>query len=253
MSASGSIRHRPRLAKSCASFAASALAITIVVLLLAPATASPVRTLTKFTRTAPYLGNESAAMSGVPHGCGNSISFTPPFFNVTSGKATEQEKSSSVPCAGQNSSTIFIEYAGLQTLSFTVTSGKYTIKANWVASFSVKLHVASGTSTLAPFASYYEWIVAQVFAANGTVYYPSHYSELTKTVTGSGSYSHSYKNVTQSAFVNATLTSGQTYYLMLWIATQVGTWATPGTSSTSASVSMSTATDYATLRSWSIS
>jgi hypothetical protein len=253
MTARATALHRIRFRNSRATLGAASLSVLAVILILGPASASPAGVPTSFTRGPPYLGNESAIMSGLPVGCGNSLSFAIPVFNLTDGRAVEREKATSVPCAGKNSSMTFIEYSGLQTRTFTVASGRYSVKATWVVSFSAKLHVARGTATLSPSAVYYEWATGNLLAANGTAYSPSYYPELTKTVTGTGSYSHSYKNVSQSLFFNATLTSGQTYYLYLWVATQVGTTATPGTSSTLASVSMSSASRFATLTSWSVS
>jgi hypothetical protein len=221
-----------------------ATVIGVALLFVGNAAAAPL-TNAKYagTNKAPYSGREYGDVFDDDTGCGTSIAVPVlPIFNLTTGYANESVQETAHSCGSHNASAEVEAEAEFITTSFTVTTGLHHVTINWVADFSVKLAASPGSSgTQAAEGGFAEFENAELLdLTNGSAFYSSNVPSVTVYIQ-SGTYSHVYPHVHQTGYINATLTSAHSYELIVDVVASVYVFATPGSSSASASMNMGSA------------
>ncbi|MGC2035565.1 MAG: hypothetical protein WA761_09010 [Thermoplasmata archaeon] len=184
----------------------------------------------------PYSGTENGYVSDTLSGCEISAS-TPvlPFFNLTTGHATESAKVAARSCGTANSSAFINLVATYTGRPFTPTAGVSHFKQNWVLDLVSKLMVTPGSG--APYALFSVDLSFQLadLTQGGTS------SGGTVTLSNeifSGSYSQGHTGLHRSTYYNVTLNATHSYQFVAQIQISVGVFAPPGSNSASAFVNM---------------
>lgn len=226
--------------------AAVVATIVFVVGLLGTAGAAPTSVATNVTPvkySAPYSGTTGATMNTEAFGCSAVLHFpVQPTFKLSTGQGRASVKADASSCGSTNtSSDAILGYGFLGNAFSPASSGKYHLTVTGKLTFSVSLAASAGSATQSAVAGY---SVAVGFdylqdVTNSTVYTASHNSGVGSEIV-SGTYAHSFVNLTLESYLNVTLLSNQSYRFGVGFQVTVYAFATPGTSSASAAVNMAT-------------
>lgn len=225
-------------------------AVGVVALLVGTAAATPVAAgTTTVTYVAPYSGTEYTVLILEPTGCGLGVSLPVlPLFDLTDGVALESAGATAHSCGSANS-TLYVEAAaGVTSGTFTTKAGAHHLTANWDLDLSARLSVTHGSSgsARAEFAVFFEFLLFD--RTSGTTMYQNSYPDLYDIIT-SGTYSHSYPQVSESVYLNATLDKGHSYAFEAVALIVVTVFVKDVSSSASASVNLGSGSKGATLTS----
>jgi len=220
---------------------AIAAGLGVALLLLGSVAASPL-TVAKYavTDTSPYSGTEYGLVFDEIKGCGTTTAIPVlPFFNLTTGHATESVQETAHSCGSHNGSAEVEAEAEFITSPFTVTTGLYHLTINWVANFTVKLAATPGSSgTQAAEGGFAEIEDAELLdLTNGSAFYASNVPSESVYIQSS-TFAHAYPHLHQTGFINATLASTHSYEVIVDVTASVYVFATPGASTASASMNM---------------
>lgn len=201
------------------------------------------------TFVAPYTGVAYGYLDSYFSGCGGSMSETAaPVFNLTTGQSTFAYSAKQVSCGREANATETFAEIYVELYPVSLASGRLSIESNWKSTFAVKLAATSSSDSYA----YAEFQVATYL----NVYDATNYSFVTSTGTtsvshaiSSGTFSKTYSNLNGHAWVNATFNSTHTYYLEVAYEAYLYVETYAGSSSASASFSMASSKDLATLKS----
>ena len=226
-------------------------AVALVVLLVGNAAAAPVTAKkTSVTDEAPYSGSEYTVLIIEPSGCGTGVSLPVlPYFDLSTGIALESVGATAVSCGSANSTVYAESAAGLVSTSFKAKAGTDTVTSSWLLSFSVDLVATHGTGTEAAHAEFAVFLEFELLdVTTNSVIYQSNYPELYDEIT-TGTYTHTYTDIPETVDIYSSLVKGQMYEYEAVALAAVLVFVTPGSDSASASVTMGSGAEGATLSS----
>lgn len=197
---------------------------------------------------APFSGTPVNNFNGFGSGCGTSGFSLFPVFNLTTGYANESIKGNVRSCGNVNSTAWLETTAGFMSVPFATTTGTHNIWANWTVDLSMKLVATPGSVTQGAVAYANEEVFVYLMdLTNNTAFYPTFEPAAYEYIT-SGIYSHVYK-LHESDSLSAPLNGSHSYQFVTEVICYGGVTVTPGTSTASFSLNMSTGGKSGLLRS----
>jgi hypothetical protein len=193
-----------------------ALAAVALILIVAPwAQGSGSRALT--TLHAPYHGFPYVANSASTFGCGGTAAnWKPAAFSTATGAALLGEHAHAVPCGSPASFSVGIASgdAGFFSSAFTATSGVHHVVVHWKVVWGAKLMATPGKGSA--FAEDFVAGFAEIYdGTTSTTFHQAHnWSQTNMTFNGTVTFNGSK---TVSLYVNATLVTGHTYFVITYI------------------------------------
>jgi hypothetical protein len=222
-----------------------AAVIGVALLFVGSVAAAPVTTAAaSVTYRAPYSGTEDSNEFGLLSGtggpiCGVTESFPlAPFFNLTTGLASESVKATARSCGPGTSFASPEAMAGFVSANFTATSGAHHIKATWFLDLWVKLLATPGSPSQTADASFI--ITTQLYLidlTNGSLFNSANSPYFTYGIT-SGAYSHHYSKIVLPLYLNATLVKTHLYEFGVFEYLNVYASVSPGVNSAYALANM---------------
>ena len=225
--------------------------VALVVLLVANATAAPVSAKTStVTDAAPYSGTEYTSLIIQPSGCGTGATLPVlPYFDLDTGIGFESIGATAASCGSENSTVYAESAAGFVSTAFKAKAGTDTLTANWVLNFAVDLVATHGSGTEAAHAEFAVFLDFELIdTTTNSMVYQSNYPELYDLIT-SGSYVHTYSAIPETVDIYSSLVKGQMYEYEAVAYAAVLVFVTPGANSASATVTMGSGGEEATLSS----
>jgi hypothetical protein len=178
----------------------------------------------------------------------------PPTFNATTGVGHLSSNGSARSCPGANSSLLWEMNDVLEGPSFPSATGVPDLKASWGLNFAVALAAHRGTAPQNATASYEVEIILPLINRTSN-------QNLAGTTTSvlhahgiyAGTDSHTYRKVPVRTEFNTTLSKKAHYAFEAYVYSEISLFASPGSSSASASVNMGSAGNEVVLRSVTMS
>jgi hypothetical protein len=218
------------------------IAIGAVALVVGSASGAPtVTSATAVRYTAPYSGEEEGNIFEGFSGCGVAASVpSEPFFNLTTGLGYGKVKETARSCGSTASSTYADVAPELLSSGLPPTSGLHHLRANWKLTFSVNLSANPANATQQASAGLFVVVeIGLLDMTTGKAIYRDVLPTTLEETISSGSFSQTYSNVRESVYLNTTLNGTNQYTFETDFEVGIYLSVSPGSSTASGLVNMS--------------